>query len=95
MIIPRSPSPVPLEERDIDSLSLEEMRELVQRQREREAATRTVKQERGIKRERSRERSETLGTPGADTDDVAFLSAKRTRLPVTLNEDGVETIDLT
>lgn len=32
-IIPRSPSPVPLEERDVDSLSLEEIRELVRRQR--------------------------------------------------------------
>lgn len=33
MIIPRSPSPVPLEERDPNSLTAEEARELVRRQR--------------------------------------------------------------
>jgi hypothetical protein len=32
-IIPRDPTPVPLEERDIDTLSLEETRELLKRQR--------------------------------------------------------------
>lgn len=36
MVIPRSPSPIPLEERDINGLSSEEMRELLQRQRVRE-----------------------------------------------------------
>lgn len=33
LLIPRSPSPVPLEERDVDTLSAEEMRELLRRQR--------------------------------------------------------------
>lgn len=33
MIIPRSPSPPPLEERPIDSLTMEEMKELLVRQR--------------------------------------------------------------
>lgn len=86
---------MPLEERDIDSLSSQEMRELLQRQREREAAARVVKQERGVKRERSRERSSTFGAPDDDSSDIAVISTKRTRLQVTLNEDGDETIDLT
>lgn len=84
---------MPLEDRDIESLNPEEMRELLQRQRE--AAAQTVKQERGIKRERSRERSSTVGALSGDADDVAYVSTKRTRLPVMLNEDGIETIDLT
>jgi hypothetical protein len=33
MVIPRSPSPVPLEDRDIATLTEAEMRELLQRQR--------------------------------------------------------------
>jgi hypothetical protein len=97
LIIPRSPSPVPLEERDVDTLSPQEMRELLRSQREREAAARIVKSERGVKRERGRDRSSTVGGAEDDDDDgeVSFVSAKRRRLPVTLNEDGVETVDLT
>ncbi|KAF1921825.1 hypothetical protein BDU57DRAFT_545226 [Ampelomyces quisqualis] len=94
LIIPRSPSPVPLEERDVDSLSLEETRELIRRQREREAAALAVKRERGIKRGRSRERSRTVSDFDGGND-VSFISAKRLKLPVTLNEDGAEMIDLT
>lgn len=51
MVIPRSPSPTPLEEREEEDLSREEMRELIRRQRERLA----VKQENEapkVKRER-------------------------------------------
>jgi hypothetical protein len=32
-IVPRTPSPVPLEERNVEDLTLEEMRELLRRQR--------------------------------------------------------------
>lgn len=95
MIIPRSPSPVPLEERDVDSLSLEETRELIRRQRELAAAARVVKRERGVKRERSRERSRSLTVVDGDDGDVSFVSAKRLKIPVTLNEDGTELLDLT
>ncbi|KAK3637232.1 hypothetical protein LTR56_013770 [Elasticomyces elasticus] len=51
-IMPRTPSPVPLEERPVEELSIDEMRELVTRQRAKEAsqADRRVKQE--FKRER-------------------------------------------
>jgi hypothetical protein len=38
MVIPRSPSPVPLEDRDIATLTEAEMRELLQRQRVRSTA---------------------------------------------------------
>jgi transcription antitermination factor NusG len=95
MIVPRSPSPVPLDDRDIDSLSPDDMRELIRRQRERDAAARVVKREHGIKREHSRERSGTSGTFDVNEGNVSVVSAKRRRLPVTIDEDGTETIDLT
>ncbi|KAJ4986210.1 hypothetical protein SVAN01_08257 [Stagonosporopsis vannaccii] len=85
LIIPRSTSPVPLEERDVDSLSMEEMRELLRRQRvcapvlnhrgdtnttkDREAVARAAKLERGIKRERPCERNTTLLADADDTDE--------------------------
>lgn len=82
-----------LEDKDVDTLTPEEMRELLRRQRERDAATRNVKREHGVKRERTRERSSTANE--VDDDELSFVSAKRRRHPVTLNEDGVETVDLT
>ena len=33
LVIPRTPSPVPLEERELNELNVEQMRELLQRQR--------------------------------------------------------------
>ncbi|KAL1623680.1 hypothetical protein SLS56_008129 [Neofusicoccum ribis] len=51
-MIPRSPEPVPLEDRPIDSLNQEEMRELLRRQREQLAAAGAVKKEGKVKRER-------------------------------------------
>jgi hypothetical protein len=64
--------------------------------RERGKASTVVKRERGIKRERTRERSATVSGVDGDDDGVSFVSAKRRRqLPVILNEDGTETIDLT
>jgi hypothetical protein len=89
LIIPRDPSPVPLEYRDVDTLTLEETRELLRRQRGRGAPP-NVKRE-GFKRERS----STAIREDQDDDGVFFVSAKRRRLPVTLNEDGIEIIDLT
>ncbi|KAL7776947.1 hypothetical protein CFE70_007367 [Pyrenophora teres f. teres 0-1] len=90
LIIPRSPSPVPLEERDINSLTAEESRELIRRLRERDEAAPLVKRE-GVKRERSY----TVSQMEDYSDEVTFVSEKRRRLPVTLNEDGTEIIDLT
>jgi hypothetical protein len=90
LIVPRSPSPVPLEDRDVDTLTPEEMRELLRRN----AASQNVKREHGVKRERTRERSSTADEL-VDDDELSFVSAKRRRHPVILNEDGVETVDLT
>ncbi|KAI4610865.1 hypothetical protein J4E80_007894 [Alternaria sp. BMP 0032] len=90
LIIPRTPSPVPLEERDINTLTLEESRELLRLQREQMDAAPVIKRE-GIKRERS----STIINEDNDDDEVTFLSAKRRRLPVTLDENGAEIIDLT
>jgi hypothetical protein len=62
----------------------------------RDAAARAVKQEHGIKRERTRERSSTY-TDDADDDDMSVVLTKRRRenYRTTVNEDGVEEIDLT
>ena len=55
-----------------------------------------MKQEHGIKRERSRERSSTYANDSND-DEVTVVSAKkrRTSYKTALNENGVEEIDLT
>ena len=92
LIVPRSPSPVSLEDRDVNTLTPEESRELIRRLRERDEAARRVKREEGVKRERSA----TVSQVGGDDDgEVSFVSEKRRRLAVTIDEDGVETIDLT
>lgn len=108
MVIPRSLSPVPLEERDINTLNPEEMRELLKRQKvgvsaglrlesqlthwQEQEAARKVKLE--VKRERPR--GHNVPANGDDDDDeVSFVSAKRRKLTVIIDEDGMETIDLT
>jgi hypothetical protein len=110
MIIPRSPSPVPLLERNVDTLSLEETRELLRKrvsqgqmkehdclltlsQQREDAAAFPVKKEPKIKQEREPEHRAT--TSGED-DEICFVSSKRRKLPSsTINEDGIETFDLT
>ena len=88
-IIPRSPSPVPLEERDPDDLSPEEARELIRRLRTQggETAVKIKKEKRG--------RPVEDDTDDDDDDDVEVTeqrAAKRTRLST---DSGVELIDLT
>ncbi|KAJ4339711.1 hypothetical protein N0V95_007705 [Ascochyta clinopodiicola] len=115
LLIPRSPSPVPLEDRDVDTLGPEELRELVRRQRVRsllfrcltsdiinttqvrDAASRTVKQEASVKRERTDERSSALPDNTDDDDEPSVVSTKRRRetYPATTNKEGMEEIDLT
>lgn len=65
-IIPRSPTPVPLEERPIEELTPDELRELVRRQRERESAQQVVKQE--LKRERESSSMFTLPSVSSEMD---------------------------
>ncbi|KAK3645714.1 hypothetical protein LTR56_008901 [Elasticomyces elasticus] len=86
-IIPRSPTPVPLEERDPDLLNLEEARQLVRQAREREEARVRVKQE--IKKEK-RTHAEVDG----DDPDVSF-EGERSKRSRTFNDSGVELVDLT
>lgn len=93
-IIERSPSPVPLEERDPNTLNQEEMREVIRRMREREQNAPRVKQE--IKREK-RARSATLVSDddGSDSDGLTITAdgdrRKRSRQSV---DSGIEVVDL-
>lgn len=85
-ILERSPSPPPLEERDPDTLTREELQQLLaQRNREREDYLR-VKQEK-------RERSATVVDDGDD--EVSFTGEGRSKRSRVSNDSGVELIDLT
>ncbi|KAF2809635.1 uncharacterized protein BDZ99DRAFT_463419 [Mytilinidion resinicola] len=96
-IIPRSASPVALEDRPVEDLTPEELRELVKRQRERDAiSAHKVKREKiereKIKRERTENRS---GSFEGDDDLVVVEERPRKRYRTVIEEDGVETVDLT
>jgi hypothetical protein len=91
-VMERSPTPVPLEERDTESLTAEEARELVRRLRTREENAALVKSEykRG-KRARSQAGESSTVTSG-DEDDVAEITeaheghaGKRARGGVTID----------
>lgn len=85
-VLERSPSPVPLEERDPATLTREELQQLLaQRNREREDYLR-------VKREK-RERSATVVDD--NDDDVSFTGEGRSKRSRTSNDSGVELIDLT
>ena len=93
-IIPRSPSPVPLEERDADSLSLEEAREYFRRDRERKANDIKIKQEVKMeKRSYSQVIDDDDEDSGNDELEVAAIPASRKR-PRTFRDSGVEFVDL-
>ncbi|KAF2278092.1 uncharacterized protein EI97DRAFT_441357 [Westerdykella ornata] len=95
-IIPRSPSPILLELRDTDTLTFEEARELLRRQRDRERTVRAVKEEgnRKVKRERPDGSEDLVG--GDQGDEVLFVSAKRRRTHAVIsNDDQIDVIDLT
>ncbi|CBX92062.1 hypothetical protein LEMA_P047680.1 [Plenodomus lingam JN3] len=95
LIIPRTPSPVPLEERELDTLTPEESLELIRRMRERELSSVAIKRER-MKREHSCERNGTEIKAGDSVSgEKSFVSSKRRCLPATINKDGFEIIDLT
>ncbi|EME84101.1 uncharacterized protein MYCFIDRAFT_214617 [Pseudocercospora fijiensis CIRAD86] len=93
-IIPRSPSPTPLEDRDPDDLTPEEARELVRRMREREKLQAAIKKE--IKREK-RNRSDTLNVDDESDHEGVLVTGegparKRARAST---DSGIECIDLT
>ena len=105
-IIARSPSPVPLEDRDPQDLSAEEARELVRRMRRMRACgtpgvklENQPKQEKSIKRQRSIDLRDEDGEDGeGGEDDITIVSinpatrGKRTRLG---HSPDVEVLDLT
>jgi hypothetical protein len=121
MIVQRTPSPAPLEDRDPEDLTPEERLVLLRRYRvsvgfppyntmadcpqERGEAARKAEQEgvkkelkvkwEGVKRERSRSHSVTAVGEDDDDDAVTFVSAKRRKIPIIRNENGVEVLDLT
>ncbi|RMZ00709.1 hypothetical protein D0862_06624 [Hortaea werneckii] len=87
-LLPRSPSPIPLEDRNIEDLSLQEAQELLRRQQGRFASNET-----SVKREMKREH---IGA-GDDSDDggdveIVDLPEKRRRLNA--NGAGTDVVDL-
>lgn len=88
-VITRSPSPIPLEERDPDDLSPEEARELVRRLRQ---------QQEQIEIKKEGKKSEHALPLGADSDieEVSITgegSARKRKPPST--DSGIEIVDLT
>ena len=88
-IIPRSPSPIPLEDRNPEDLSPEEARELVRRMRAREQDQVKVKREK-----RSHTDSFEEGEDG-DEDDITISEVRSSKRRRGDRDSGVEIIDLT
>ncbi|RMY79831.1 hypothetical protein D0864_08916 [Hortaea werneckii] len=87
-ILPRSPSPVPLEDRDIEDLNPEEMRELLRRQqRQRKSSEAPIKRE--IKRERMEFEDE-----DDDGDDVEIVDQPEKKRRLDVDNAGTEVVDL-
>ncbi|KAK3072402.1 hypothetical protein LTR53_006895 [Teratosphaeriaceae sp. CCFEE 6253] len=84
-VIPRTPTPVPLEERPVDELSMEEMRELLRRQRASEALN--------TKQEVKRERHTAFDVDEEDAIEVVSHRNKKTRMS-DAGHSGIEVIDL-
>jgi hypothetical protein len=91
-IIERPPSPVPLEERDPDELTPDELRELVRRSRAEKASTVKIKQE--VKREKRARKHFDGGHGGDDEGDVTIMSENNKRRRTRASMDNAELIDL-
>ncbi|RMX82984.1 hypothetical protein D0869_05652 [Hortaea werneckii] len=89
-ILPRSPSPIPLEDRNIEDLDPEEMRELLRRQqRQRESSEVAIKRE--IKRERSEFEDD---DDDDDGDDVEIVDRPEKKPRLDVDDPGTEVVDL-
>ena len=86
-MIPRSPSPAPLEERDPNDLSPEEARELIRRMRT-QGSDSSVK----VKKEKRARAAEDDEDDDEEITVTEERNSKRTRLST---DSGVEIIDLT
>lgn len=85
-IISRSPSPVPLEDRDRSTLTADELRQLLEQREQEMLHLSRIKTEK-------RERSTTVVDEGDDGEvTITHRSSKRHR---TFQDSGVEVVDLT
>ncbi|KAI4742230.1 Cut8-domain-containing protein [Aureobasidium sp. EXF-12298] len=87
-LIPRSPSPVPLEDRPEETLNREELLELLRRQKARQEQNIAIKQE--LKRERTED--------GESDNDQIVISSRPPAKQLKISTDadtGIDTIDLT
>ena len=85
-IIPRSPSPTPLEERDPNELSPEEARELVRRMRARE-------QDDNFRVKKEKREHAALVDDDED-EEITISQVRNSKRARTLTDSGVEVIDL-
>lgn len=86
-IIPRSPSPAPLEERDPATLNADELRQLLAR---RNAELKDVK----VKREKRERPSIDLDEDDED-EDALVVTDSRSKRRRTSRDSGIEVVDLT
>lgn len=86
-IIPRSPSPTPLEERDPNDLSPEEARELVHRMRERDMQN-------NIKIKKEKRNHANVAQDDEDEDEVTISEAPARKRHRGSTDSGIEVIDL-
>jgi hypothetical protein len=91
-VLLRTPTPEPLEERDVEDLSPEEMRELLRRQKRARLEHVTPKQE---KKPPKRERATTISIDdnASDSDDIEVVNPTHGRKRARRNSE-VEVIDL-
>lgn len=88
-IISRSPSPLPLEQRDPATLNADELRQLLDRRNQELQDLAHVKREK-------RERSTTLiDDDDDDDDDEVTVTERRSKCPRTSQDSGIEVVDLT
>ncbi|KAK6433585.1 hypothetical protein LTR95_010238 [Oleoguttula sp. CCFEE 5521] len=92
-IIERSPTPPPLEERDVDTLTIEEARELAKRLKALQAQARVKPEAKGEKRSRVIDISDGDDDDSDADAEVSFTSAQSCRKKVKVDET-VELVDL-
>lgn len=83
-VIPRNPSPIRLEDRDIDTLSLEEARQLLARQIEQKHSQLMVKRERDEK-----------NVASADGEGIEIITQRPTKRKRRCPDPAAEVVDLT
>ncbi|KAI9714708.1 MAG: hypothetical protein M1828_001137 [Chrysothrix sp. TS-e1954] len=91
LIIPRTPPPVPLEDRPVDELSPDQLRELVLRSRAKTSQVKNEVQIRGVKREAEEHKKENPGITKVNKRQRKFGNNRFGAVKA----EAVETIDLT